>query len=460
MSHHARLFRSILLGLLLLGTASLASAQGAPHGTVIDMWENLNVRAQPDSDSAIVAELAGGTSVPVQARTRDNVWFQIQLADGQSGWVSAGYITLDGEIWQIPVFGEEVPPQEAAPTEETPSTSETPLTQTSGARVSSAAYGGLNLRDNINGSRIALLPAGTPLTVLGAQSGWLNVQTQDGQTGWVSAAYVALGDDTIPTESPDTSSSGQADVSPGAPLPQGVAAIYQRGQAIGNVTTNFSRIGDSISASEYFLYPFGHGAYDLGTYGHLQSAIDFFSQGSNSFLSQPIAAYPGWTTADVLNPALADSERCNPGETPLACEYRTSRPTVALIMFGSNDLSRLSLDQYAANLDQIVQLTISNGTIPVLTTIPPRNGYNVGGINSVVQSTAARYGVPVWDYHAAMVSLPDSGLSADGLHPSVPEGGFGYAANFTEGYLKYGYVQRNLGALTILYTLWHDVLAG
>ncbi|MCA9882011.1 MAG: SH3 domain-containing protein [Anaerolineae bacterium] len=449
-------FLQLMVGLCLLLFAVVVQPIFAQdtNASVINMWEGLNVRSAPDADASIIGELPGRTPVLILTRTRDNIWFQVQMPDGQLGWAAAGYFNLDVEIWQIPIEGASPSAEsEAQPEESQPQEAITvPENFSADASVSASAYGGLNLRDAINGSRIGLLPAGTPLTILGESGGWLNVQTSNGQVGWVSARYV------------DRSSAGTTVTSnasaPSGPLPRGVAAIYQRGRQLGNNPNNFSRVGDSITASDLFLYPIGHGAYNLGAYGHLQDAISFFSSGDNSFLHQPIAANYGWTTADVLNPSLADANRCQAGESPLACEYRTVRPSVALIMFGSNDVALLSLDQYAANLDQIIQITIGQGIIPVLSTIPPRSGYNVGGINSVVRSTANRYGIPVWDYYGAMVGLPDSGLSADGIHPSAPDDGFGYAANFTEGFLHYGYVQRNLGALQMLYQLWRDVLAG
>ncbi|MAU13520.1 MAG: hypothetical protein CL607_27125 [Anaerolineaceae bacterium] len=447
---------AVLITALALFAGSIAAQDS--NASVIDMWEGLNVRSAPDGGASVIGELAGRTPVTILTRTRDNAWFQVQMPDGQLGWAAAGYFDLKVEIWQIPIEGASQPvdePQPDQPSAEAPAQEpiSVPTDFEANASVADSAYGGLNLRDDINGSRIGLLAAGTPLTVLGESGGWLNVQAPDGQVGWVSARYVDR-------QSTGTTSSATSTVDAGGPLPRGVAAIVQRGRQLGNNANNFSRVGDSITASDLFLYPIGHGAYTLGAYGHLQEAINFFSSDDNSFLHRPIAANYGWTTADVLNPAQADGNRCQAGQTPLACEYRTVRPAVALIMFGSNDVALLSLDQYAANLDQIVQITIGQGIVPVLSTIPPRNGYDVGGINGVVRNTATRYGIPLWDYHGVMVGLPSSGLSADGLHPSAPADGFAYAASFTEGFLQYGTVQRNLGALEQLYALWRDVLAG
>ncbi|HHK41032.1 MAG TPA: hypothetical protein ENJ50_01330, partial [Planctomycetaceae bacterium] len=48
-------------------------------------------------------------------------------------------------------------------------------------------------------------------------------------------------------------------------------------------------------------------------------------------------------------------------------------PEVALIMFGSNDLGRLSLEEYTAKTRNVVQKCLDNGTVVILSTIPPRH---------------------------------------------------------------------------------------
>ena len=49
-------------------------------------------------------------------------------------------------------------------------------------------------------------------------------------------------------------------------------------------------------------------------------------------------------------------------------------PEVAVIMFGTNDLTQLQGDEYAVLTRSLVERCLANGTIVVLTTIPPRHG--------------------------------------------------------------------------------------
>ena len=126
-----------------------------------------------------------------------------------------------------------------------------------------------------------------------------------------------------------------------ASVTERVRVIYTVGQALGNRANVFSKVGDSISVSRSFLGPVGEGRYQLGDHGYLQPVIDHFSAAparqGNSFENRSLAAGEGWAAWAALDPQFADAALCAPGETPLACEYRLTRPAFALIMFGTND---------------------------------------------------------------------------------------------------------------------------
>ncbi len=94
--------------------------------------------------------------------------------------------------------------------------------------------------------------------------------------------------------------------------------------------------------------------------------------GGNSFQSGgALASNQNWRAGDLLDPALSDPNWCQPGETPLNCELRVNRPTVLFVFVGRNDvLLNTPPDQFQAALDQIVQVSIQQGAIPVLVTIP------------------------------------------------------------------------------------------
>jgi hypothetical protein len=243
-----------------------------------------------------------------------------------------------------------------------------------------------------------------------------------------------------------------------------VRAIFTVGQDKGNRADVFSKVGDSITVSSNYLHPIGQGVYNLGDFQYLQGVIDYFSRtpardGMNSFSAYSVAAAVGWSTGAVLSTRFADPSQCQPGESPLLCEYRLTRPAVALIMFGTNDTSNLNAITYEYNLQQIVSISIDNGVIPVLSTIPMRLGYEekVAEFNAVVAKVAWANSIPLWDYAGAMVSLPGYGLDEDGVHPSIPAMGFEGSADFHSWNLYAGYVIRNLTALQMLHVVWRAI---
>ncbi len=237
-------------------------------------------------------------------------------------------------------------------------------------------------------------------------------------------------------------------------------AIYERGQTRGQRAGVFSKVGDSITVATYFLYPMGWATPEFGQYErlrpiHLQWAANTARDG-NSFSNTSLTADNGWTSGHVLDPTYANLELCLPGESPLLCEYRHVRPSVALVMLGSNDVALLSPEDFSSNLQEIVRISVAEGVVPVVSTIPNRGGYEaqVVQFNNAIRVVAANFEVPLWDYHFLMEQLPNGGLSGDALHPSWPPGSgptdFAAAARFTSNNLRYGYTVRNLSALIVL----------
>ena len=55
---------------------------------------------------------------------------------------------------------------------------------------------------------------------------------------------------------------------------------------------------------------------------------------------------------------------------------KTMKPEVVLIMFGTNDLHALGLAEYRKKTAEVVQKCLDNGTIVILSTIPPRHGFD------------------------------------------------------------------------------------
>lgn len=240
--------------------------------------------------------------------------------------------------------------------------------------------------------------------------------------------------------------------------------IYDFGHLIGNRPTVFSKVGDSITVSDNFLHPIGYGVYDLGDYGYLRAVIDYYRQTpartGNSFNNVSLAAGIGWSAWAVLQPEFADTEHCLPDEMPLVCEYRVTEPSLALIMFGTNEVSYMSAAAYRSWLVRIIDISEEMGVIPILSTLPDRHAWEdaIDRYNDVIRGLTAERHLPLIEYAEALHRLPDRGLGWDGVHPSwTPDGWYNGAARFTPDNLRYGYVVRNLTALQTLDRVWRSL---
>ncbi len=455
---------------LLMGAGAAPAAAQAPDAQVKPMSTLLNLRDAPSPAGNIVAELAGGTPLALVGRTFDNNWLKVRLQDGREGWVASGYVIVAIDLNTVPILTSTpgVPAATPAPTHSIPAADAAVSADFGNGQVTAAL---LNLRSgpSISAGVLAELSAGTAVNIAGrsADNAWLLVQTSSGNQGWVYRAYIRTGADlaALPVRQ-DVSPAGAAVVPAGvlSNLTPTATSIFRSGQAQGNRANVFSKVGDSITVADDFLDPIGRGIYNLADYAGLQTTITYFSaqtaRNQNSFANTSLAAGSGWTTATVLDPAFASPSECQQGEAPLVCEYRTTRPAVALIMLGSNDVRMLDAATYRANLERITRTTADMGIIPVLSTIPPYIGYEeqVGQFNAIIRETARSFGAPLWDYYGAMSALPNSGLSGDGLHPSRSPRGYEGAADFSGDNLGYGYVARNLTALQVLEALRTQVL--
>jgi LysM repeat protein len=348
--------------------------------------------------------------------------------------------------------------------------------------------GGLRLRDGpgLEHDVIQELAALTPLTILvrTADSTWLEVRTASGDFGWVSAEWVEasidLEDIPILTEStgverPTTAPTPIVTSSPESPgepahypfisgVNDHVRQIFVQGQALGNRANVFSKVGDSITTTDAFLYPIGRGEYSLHGYTYLQPMIDFYSEEwartNNSFANLSLAAGIGWSAHALLSSDISHETLCGEREWPLECEYRLVKPSVALIMLGTNDVPSTPLSSYEQTMREILDTTIEYGIVPILSTIPPiqmpGTEDRVESINNIIRNLAHEYDIPLLDYWAAMQGLPNEGLRSDGVHPSHAPAGEN--ADFTPENLQYGMPVRSLTALQALDLVWRTVL--
>jgi lysophospholipase L1-like esterase len=143
-------------------------------------------------------------------------------------------------------------------------------------------------------------------------------------------------------------------------------------------------------------------------------------------------------------------------------------PEVAVIMFGTNDLGQLDLKEYARKTAEVVDRCLQNGTIVILTTLPPRSGVldKAKQFAEALRRIAREKHVPLVDYQAEILkrrpddwdgSLPKfknvkgseyevpTLIARDGVHPSNPRAYQDYSAKSLR---SNGYALRNY--LTLL----------
>ena len=304
-----------------------------------------------------------------------------------------------------------------------------------------------------------------------ADASWVLGETTDRSVrGWVqtsrlqyakdfNVAGLLVSDETmfIPPASFSAAKVAAIDLSayPVVPVSLGRAReIFERGQMMGRDPHAMSKIGDCISASGDFLSPFGWQKYNLGANGQLQSVIAQFSA---SLAYDSLATYDGLVTHAALDPAFANPGACLTGESPLRCELRVHQASVAVIMFGAQDLLFTPAENFDRNLRQIVHETIQSGVVPILSTFPANLGMWDASVeyNQIVVQIALDYNVPLLNLWRALDAMPNHGVGDDGRHLSHP---ITTSGDLSGDNLRRGYPLRNLVTLQALDTVWQGAM--
>ena len=215
--------------------------------------------------------------------------------------------------------------------------------------------------------------------------------------------------------------------------------IYRAGIAQGNDPGHFSKVGDCQNIRQYFLGIFDDpSTFRLGDKNaYLQETIDTYA-GSWGRTSE--AVHTGFNVASVLTPLFANPENCQPGETPLACEFRIWNPSIVTISMETWTSERPTR-YYEVYLRQIVEYAISQNVLPIVAT-KADNLEGDNAINQMVAKVAADYDIPMWNFWAAAQPLTDHGLTEDGFHLTN-----GYSHFDSATSMDLGWPVRNLTAL-------------
>jgi hypothetical protein len=236
-------------------------------------------------------------------------------------------------------------------------------------------------------------------------------------------------------------------------------AIAQAGAKAGLNPRVFTKIGDCMTSSADFLQPLAGDAYDLATYLDLQAVIDHYRgieirDGFDSFANPSLSAASGFNTPAVLEPIWNDPAYCGAEESPLACELRISKASVAIVMFGTNDLLSVPPDLFDYYLRLVVVEIANQGTVPLLFSFPAQKSQPENSLlyNQIVAAVAADYGLPMINLWQAFTPLPDGGINPDEpTHMTLPASK--NAASFTEADLVAGHNLHNLLTLQALQNL-------
>lgn len=103
-----QLFFFLIVAALLAACA--ASPTSAPAATpkpisiracVADYTES--VRRGPGKEFEVVGRLASGTCMQILGRNQDARWVYIQTEDNSTGWISATFLTTEGNVSHVPV---------------------------------------------------------------------------------------------------------------------------------------------------------------------------------------------------------------------------------------------------------------------------------------------------------------------------------------------------------------------
>ena len=139
------------------------------------------------------------------------------------------------------------------------------------------------------------------------------------------------------------------------------------------------------------------------------------------------------------------------GVAPLAEVVRKYNPQLAVVMLGTNDVNGgRAPAEIKADLGKIVDLLLANGTVPILSTIPPIKGKDapVKAVNAALLELVKERKIPHIDYHGEILKRRPTDwlgtlISEDGVHPSPGINGANGGSEPTEENLKNsGYLLR------------------
>jgi lysophospholipase L1-like esterase len=154
-------------------------------------------------------------------------------------------------------------------------------------------------------------------------------------------------------------------------------------------------------------------------------------------------------------------------------------PEVAVVLFGTNDIGQIPPQRYTENLEQALKRMMDSGTVPILTTPPPKSGSDAAKqYRDAAAGVARKLGVPLIDFYGEILQRRPNDwdgrleefarpkdvydvptlIAADGVHPSNSKP---HQNDFSpEALRSNGYNLRNYLTLRAYARVIREVLAG
>jgi len=182
-----------------------------------------------------------------------------------------------------------------------------------------------------------------------------------------------------------------------------IAEIYARGQELGNDPHAFSIFGDCQSKPDVFM-----GVYetDPAVVAALSPQLqDTVANFTGSFNRESPTVKDATTLAGLLNPLWHEGDyTCTWNESPVECELRIHQPSFVFINTGTHWVTRNQ--EY---LETIIQQLLEAGVVPILAT-KADDRYQGEKTNADLAIMAAKYGLPLWNFWAEALVLPEHGV--------------------------------------------------
>jgi SH3-like domain-containing protein len=178
---------------------SVIPGENAP-AVILVVPDGVNARSAPSTDADVITVVPEGAVLPALARSTDSQWVQVELPTDELAWIFRETVTATPAVGALPAVETETPtptPEPVTATEEA-ATDEAADEEAPVESVATASVRPLFLpvyaEPNSETESVARAPRGSALGVTGrnAAGDWIQVVSEDGTLGWVSANGVQV----------------------------------------------------------------------------------------------------------------------------------------------------------------------------------------------------------------------------------------------------------------------------